>query len=78
MSYLVKSLSSILLSNSSDTRTALSSFSYAAYRMFQLFGDTSDNASYGGVPFEAQKSRITAAEEKTAMQDEFIDNGELR
>ena len=43
-----------------------------------LFGDTSDNASYGGVPFEAQKSRITAAEEKQAMQDEFIDNGELR
>lgn len=43
-----------------------------------LFGDTSDNASYGGVPFEAQKARITAAEEKEAMQDEFIDNGELR
>ena len=43
-----------------------------------LFGDTSDNASYGGAPFEAMKSRINAAEEKQAMQDEFIDNGELR
>ena len=40
-----------------------------------LFGDTSDNASYGGAPFEAMKSRINAAEEKQAMQDEFIDNG---
>ena len=43
-----------------------------------LFGDTSDNASYGGAPFEAMKSRITPAEEKQAMTDEFIDNGELR
>merc|ERR1711991_1014715 len=42
------------------------------------FGDTSDNASYGGAPFEALKSRISAAEEKQAMQDEFIHNGELR
>ena len=43
-----------------------------------LFGDTSDNASYGGAIFEAMKSRITAAEEKQAMTDEFIDSGELR
>ena len=43
-----------------------------------LFGDTSDNASYGGVPFEAMKSRVTAAEEKQAMTDEFIDAGDIR
>ena len=43
-----------------------------------LFGDTSDNASYGGVPFEAMKSRVTPAEEKQAMTDEFIDAGDIR